>query len=232
MATCVVRRRKCYCFNVFACLWHSRSSASCHRVKTLLSYYYPPQMQFGDLDLWCYTRNQIIWHDWENARRRHNESNIKQQQKKTSKQINFVDLLLCQCCFRFVRIGWDFMLHVELINNNNDGDQSKANVRKCERVKGFIYHIFIYFSSSFPCQIIRAHATSTAKFIVLHFAHHRSSDVGRWARESADATYGYGWMNRISKIQLHATFRIDRISSDNWMKWSGVVFKTFKRRVG
>lgn len=124
---------------------------------------------------------------------------------------------ICYCVnvvFHVGRIEWDFMLHVELINNNSgrDSDQSKEYIWKCERVKGFIYHVFYLFSFLVSMSNFRAHATSTAEFIVLHFAHHRSLN-------GADASYGNDRMNRIPKIQLHATvngpFGIDRISSDN-----------------
>lgn len=180
MDTCAVRRRRCDGSNVFACLWHSRSSASCQRVKTPLSYYYPPQMPLGDLDLWCYTRNQIIWHDWEKASRRHDESNIKQQTNKLT-------LSICYCVLCHVgRIGWDSMLHSELINNtttavppviraqNTFGNVSASKVP-------FITYLFI-FLPRFHVKFLSARHV-IGEIYCLHFAHHRGSDVGcRWAQ--------------------------------------------------
>lgn len=177
MDTCAVRRRKCDYFNVFACLWHSRSSASCYRVKTPLGYYYPPQMPLGDLDLWCYTRNQIIWHDWEKARRRHDESNIKQQTNKLILSICYCvnvvfksiasDGILC-CTLNWLKIQQRPIRQWSRAQNTF-GNVSASKVP-------FITYLFIFlprFHVKFSCA---RHVNG--EIYCLHFAHHRSSDVG------------------------------------------------------
>lgn len=160
------------------------------------------------------------------------------EHKTTNKQINFVDLLLCQRCFQVDRIGWDSMLHVELIKNTTTADspviQSAEYIWKCERVKGSIYHVFIYFSSPFPCQIFVR--TSRQRWNLL-FAFCPPSQFRCGVPSSTNVlTRRTGTVEWIKSWKFNCTpqwmVHLGSIEFLQIIEWIGLVFKLFKQNVG